>query len=220
MGDWDDLDDSLTSLMWLQDFSISACMGKSSCCPSDPDPQDCHSIPSSAAPCSPPAADPARVGMPHTPCKPISSSTLRTAHHPMAAHPQLAQDIDYKTNPHIKPPYSYATLICMAMEASQKPEITLSAIYKWITDNFCYFRHADPNWQVRDLETSCLLPSPRGAGEGFPQPPRCKARSHGDAGSRWQESGAGSRRGRAVTGKSLGVQKCHGHEGGGGKEPF
>ncbi|XP_074936669.1 forkhead box protein J1-like [Phalacrocorax aristotelis] len=147
VGDSDDLDDSLTSLMWLQDFSISACMGKSSCCPSDPDPQDCHSIPSSAAPCSPPAADPARMGMPHTPCKPISSPTLSTAHHPTAAHPQLMQDIDYKTNPHIKPPYSYATLICMAMEASQKPKITLSAIYKWITDNFCYFRHADPNWQ-------------------------------------------------------------------------
>ncbi|ELK35765.1 Forkhead box protein J1 [Myotis davidii] len=35
----------------------------------------------------------------------------------------------------------------MAMQASKATKITLSAIYKWITDNFCYFRHADPTWQ-------------------------------------------------------------------------
>ncbi|XP_009636119.1 forkhead box protein J1 [Egretta garzetta] len=170
MGDSDDLDDSLTSLMWLQDFSIiNASMGKSSCCPSGPDPHDCHRIPSFAAPCSPLAADPACMGMPHTPCKPISSSTSRTAHHAVAMHPQLAEDIDYKTNPHIKPPYSYATLICMAMEASKKPKITLSAIYKWITDNFCYFRHADPTWQnsIRhNLSLNkCFIKVPREKGE-------------------------------------------------------
>ncbi|GAB0197709.1 forkhead box protein J1 [Grus japonensis] len=170
MEDLDDLDDSLTSLMWLQDFSItSASMGKSSCCPSDPDPHDCHRIPSFAAPCSPLAADPACMGVPHAPCKPISSSTLKTAHHAMAMHPQLAEDIDYKTNPHVKPPYSYAALICMAMEASDKPKITLSAIYKWITDNFCYFRHADPTWQnsIRhNLSLNkCFIKVPREKGE-------------------------------------------------------
>nr|XP_010311648.1 PREDICTED: forkhead box protein J1 [Balearica regulorum gibbericeps] len=170
MGDLDDLDDSLTSLMWLQDFSItSASMGKSSCCPSGPDPHDCHGIPSFAAPCSPLAADPACMGIPHTPCNPISSSTSRTAHHAMAMNPQLAEDIDYKTNPHVKPPYSYATLICMAMEASNKPKITLSAIYKWITDNFCYFRHADPTWQnsIRhNLSLNkCFIKVPREKGE-------------------------------------------------------
>ncbi|NWY69785.1 FOXJ1 protein, partial [Erithacus rubecula] len=96
------------------------------------------------SPCSPLAADPACKGTRHTPCTPVSSSTT---HHDLAVPPHLTGDIDYKTNPHVKPPYSYATLICMAMEASNKPKITLSAIYKWITDNFCYFRHADPTWQ-------------------------------------------------------------------------
>lgn len=216
-----ELDDSLTSLMWLQDFSIlNTSMGKSSYCPSGPDPHDCHRIPSFAAPCSPLAADPACMGMPHTPCKPISSSTSRTAHHAVAMHPQLAEDIDYKTNPHVKPPYSYATLICMAMEASKKPKITLAAIYKWITDNFCYFRHADPTWQVGDLETSCLVPSPHRAGKGFPQPPPCKAKSRRDAGSYWEDSSTSSCWGRAVTEKSLPVQKCHGLEGSRGKEPL
>uniref|UniRef100_A0A8V5HJD8 Uncharacterized protein n=1 Tax=Melopsittacus undulatus TaxID=13146 RepID=A0A8V5HJD8_MELUD len=80
-----------------------------------------------------------------------------------------AADIDYKTNPQVKPPYSYATLICMAMEASEKPKITLSAIYKWITDNFCYFRHADPTWQnsIRhNLSLNkCFIKVPREKGE-------------------------------------------------------
>uniref|UniRef100_A0A6J0V7Q2 Forkhead box protein J1 n=1 Tax=Pogona vitticeps TaxID=103695 RepID=A0A6J0V7Q2_9SAUR len=144
MVDSGNLDDSLTSLQWLQEFSIiNANMGKSSSSPSSTDPHGYHKIPGSAAPCSPLAGDPACMGMPHTPGKPISSSTSRTAH----LQGQPLEDIDYKTNPHIKPPYSYATLICMAMEASKKTKITLSDIYKWITDNFCYFRHADPTWQ-------------------------------------------------------------------------
>ncbi|XP_009941467.2 forkhead box protein J1 [Opisthocomus hoazin] len=167
----DDLDDSLTSLMWLQDFSIlkNTILRRPCWYSSGLDPHDCYKISSFADPCSPLAADPACMDMPHAPCKPISSSTSRTVHHAMATHPQLAEDIDYKTNPHVKPPYSYATLICMAMEASKKPKITLSAIYKWITDNFCYFRHADPTWQnsIRhNLSLNkCFIKVPREKGE-------------------------------------------------------
>lgn len=163
MGDSSNLDDSLTSLQWLQEFSIiNANVGKSSSCPSGPDPHDCHHIPGFAAPCSPLAADPACMGMPHTPGKPTSSSTSRSAH--LGLHAQPPEDIDYKTNPHVKPPYSYATLICMAMEASKKTKITLSAIYKWITDNFCYFRHADPTWQVGALGSEGLGCGGKGIG--------------------------------------------------------
>ncbi|XP_056405754.1 forkhead box protein J1 [Hyla sarda] len=136
------LDDSLTSLQWLQEFSIiNANVGKTPS--SSVDSNGYRHLPGSAAPCSPLAADPACLGMPHTPGKPTSSSTSRAAHLGL----QPLEEIDYKTNPHVKPPYSYATLICMAMQASKKSKITLSAIYKWITDNFCYFRHADPTWQ-------------------------------------------------------------------------
>ncbi|XP_030064074.1 forkhead box protein J1 [Microcaecilia unicolor] len=148
MGDSVNLDDSLTSLQWLQEFSIiNANVNKSSTSANASDPHGYNKIPGSAAPCSPLAADPACMGMPHTPGKPISSSTSRTAHLGVGIQAQPMEDIDYKTNPRIKPPYSYATLICMAMQASKKTKITLSAIYKWITDNFCYFRHADPTWQ-------------------------------------------------------------------------
>ena len=57
------------------------------------------------------------------------------------------ESIDYKTNGSVKPPFSYATLICMAMKAN-KNKMTLSAIYKWIRENFLYYRNADPSWQV------------------------------------------------------------------------
>lgn len=56
----------------------------------------------------------------------------------------------YKTQKeliNIKPPFSYATLICMAMLKNQN-KMTLSNIYQWIQNNFLYYQHADPSWQV------------------------------------------------------------------------
>ena len=55
--------------------------------------------------------------------------------------------IDYKTDGSAKPPFSYATLICMAMKAN-KNKMTLNSIYKWIRENFLYYQNADPSWQV------------------------------------------------------------------------
>ena len=57
-------------------------------------------------------------------------------------------EIDYKTDSRVKPPYSYANLICMAMHASNKKKITLAGIYSYITENFLYYKVADPSWQV------------------------------------------------------------------------
>ncbi|XP_026217738.1 forkhead box protein J1-A isoform X2 [Anabas testudineus] len=140
------LDDSLTSLQWLQEFSI---LGANV-------PQQSHQQPhlfghqqlGSDAPASPLAGDPASIGMPLTPGKPTAAAYSRMQSLPgIVAHGHCPDEVDYKTNAHIKPPYSYATLICMAMQASKKSKITLSCIYKWITDNFCYYRHADPTWQ-------------------------------------------------------------------------
>ncbi|XP_041852428.1 forkhead box protein J1-A [Melanotaenia boesemani] len=140
------LDDSLTSLQWLQDFSI---LGANV-------PHHAHQQPhlfghqqlGSDAPASPLAGDPASIGMPLTPGKPTAAAYSRMQSLPgIVAHGHCPDEVDYKTNAHIKPPYSYATLICMAMQASKKSKITLSCIYKWITDNFCYYRHADPTWQ-------------------------------------------------------------------------
>lgn len=152
----DSLDDSLTSLQWLQEFSILNAKAPA-LPPGGTDPHGYHHVPGSAAPGSPLAADPACLGQPHTPGKPTSSCTSRSAPPGLQAPPP--DDVDYATNPNVKPPYSYATLICMAMQASKATKITLSAIYKWITDNFCYFRHADPTWQVGETRVAAA-PSP------------------------------------------------------------
>ncbi|KAK9534500.1 hypothetical protein VZT92_006941 [Zoarces viviparus] len=133
------LDDSLTSLQWLQEFSILG---------ANVPPRAHHQPPGSDAPGSPLAGDPASIGMPLTPGKPTAAAYSRMQSLPgIVAHGHCPDEVDYKTNARIKPPYSYATLICMAMQSSKKTKITLSCIYKWITDNFCYYRHADPTWQ-------------------------------------------------------------------------
>jgi len=54
----------------------------------------------------------------------------------------------YRKDASAKPPFSYATLICMAMKAHNN-KMALSAIYAWIRENFLYYRVADPSWQVR-----------------------------------------------------------------------
>ncbi|XP_029102730.1 forkhead box protein J1-A-like isoform X1 [Scleropages formosus] len=147
------LDDSLTSLQWLQEFSISA--GGGQVAPLSAQNQSYVGghlrMAGPDAPASPMAADPASMGTPHTPSKPTSAAFCRglspSALPGPAAYGRCPEDVDYKSDPHVKPPYSYATLICMAMQASKKSKLTLSCIYKWIKENFCYFRHADPTWQ-------------------------------------------------------------------------
>ncbi|TWW70363.1 Forkhead box protein J1-A [Takifugu flavidus] len=95
------------------------------------------------------AATPASMGMPLTPGKPTAAAYSRLqAAACIGARGHCHGEVDYKTDAHVKPPYSYATLICMAMQASKKTKITLACIYKWITDNFCYYRYADPTWQA------------------------------------------------------------------------
>ncbi|XP_068632181.1 defective pharyngeal development protein 4-like [Battus philenor] len=58
----------------------------------------------------------------------------------------MENKMEYQTNSEKKPPYSYSTLICMAMRYNND-KMTLSAIYAWIKDNFKYYRNADPTWQ-------------------------------------------------------------------------
>ncbi|ANB14370.1 Hcm1p [Sugiyamaella lignohabitans] len=46
-----------------------------------------------------------------------------------------------------KPPYSYATLIGMAILRAHDRKLTLSQIYKWIIDTFQYYKNAKGGWQ-------------------------------------------------------------------------
>ena len=47
-----------------------------------------------------------------------------------------------------KPPFSFTTLIYLAIRHSRLGRITLSEIYRWIKENFKYYRTAEPTWQV------------------------------------------------------------------------
>ncbi|KAL2164131.1 hypothetical protein VTH06DRAFT_3345 [Thermothelomyces fergusii] len=46
-----------------------------------------------------------------------------------------------------KPNHSYATLIAMAIIRSPQRRLTLSQIYKWISDTFSYYRGDNTGWQ-------------------------------------------------------------------------
>lgn len=166
------MDDSLTSLHWLQNFSILSAdperpNGAGPGCPSSQQHLYLKRLGfprgGTDSPSSPPAGDTAATGMPQYLGSPVTSGSDSTVAprfiscaHAMNGFPQIPiqasppVEVDYKTNPKVKPPYSYASLICMAMQASKQPKVTLSTIYNWITENFCYYRHAEPSWQVTE----------------------------------------------------------------------
>ncbi|XP_069099117.1 forkhead box protein J2 [Pleurodeles waltl] len=46
-----------------------------------------------------------------------------------------------------KPPYSYANLITYAINSSSAKRMTLSEIYRWICENFPYYKNAGVGWK-------------------------------------------------------------------------
>ncbi|XP_029102011.1 forkhead box protein J1-A-like [Scleropages formosus] len=132
------VDDSLTSLRWLQEFSINVEGGQVTPLSAEIHNQLCEHQQTVV---------PASVGIPGAPTSAAFCRGLSSSLPGLVGYGHCPEKVDYKTNPHIRPPYSYATLICMAMQDSKKTKLTLSSIYEWIKDNFCYFRHASPTWQ-------------------------------------------------------------------------
>nr|XP_054762498.1 forkhead box protein J1-B-like [Lytechinus pictus] len=151
----DNLDDSLTSLNWLQNLRIMRIQHPTP--PSSPTPLSIQNSIKSALQIHKGGNGVVKSSNSHKhshseiKISKVSSSLNHLHHnhhhHLHQSHLQLDQKTDYKTNSSIKPPYSYSTMIWMAMKESKKHKITLSSIYKWITENFKYYQVADPSWQ-------------------------------------------------------------------------
>ncbi|XP_043489667.1 forkhead box protein J1-B-like [Polistes fuscatus] len=84
-------------------------------------------------------------------CSPSPPPVVRKP--PKKMSPLLKAELDladnankYRTDQDAKPPFSYATIICLAMRANNN-KVSLSNIYAWIRDNFLYYKYADPAWQ-------------------------------------------------------------------------
>uniref|UniRef100_A0A493T4T2 Forkhead box A1 n=4 Tax=Neognathae TaxID=8825 RepID=A0A493T4T2_ANAPP len=79
-------------------------------------------------------------------------SSMNPCMSPMAyTQSNLGRTRDAKTfkrsYPHAKPPYSYISLITMAIQQAPSKMLTLSEIYQWIMDLFPYYRQNQQRWQ-------------------------------------------------------------------------
>ena len=148
------LDDSLTSLSWLHNLNILKLT---------PPSEQGGNPPGGAkeSPVTPPGEEAPKLEVNINPNAILNMSQLMTDPDltpltPVSplptllppAFPGVLEAVDYTMNPYMKPPYSYATLICMAMRQSEKKKITLAGIYSWIQENYMYYRTSDPSWQV------------------------------------------------------------------------
>ncbi|XBW38772.1 hypothetical protein QEN19_004358 [Hanseniaspora menglaensis] len=59
----------------------------------------------------------------------------------------MDQDLSLEEHKNIKPSFSYATLITQAFLSTPEGEMALADIYKFISDNYAYYRFKKPNWQ-------------------------------------------------------------------------
>lgn len=97
---------------------------------------------------------------PTPPASPVSSQNSLTAEGNCKDGPASPEKIDYSVDGSVKPPYSYAALIGMAMKENDN-KMTLSAIYKWIKEHFVFYKTADQSWQVRPTKIKWCMNNDR-----------------------------------------------------------
>ncbi|XP_038605505.1 LOW QUALITY PROTEIN: hepatocyte nuclear factor 3-beta [Tachyglossus aculeatus] len=119
---------------------------------------------------------------------------------------------------HAKPPYSYISLITMAIQQSPNKMLTLSEIYQWIMDLFPFYRQNQQRWQnsIRHSLSfnDCFLKVPRS-----PDKPGKGSfwTLHPDSGNMFENGCYLRRQKRFKCDKQLALKEGGG--GGGGKKP-
>ncbi len=147
------IDNSLTSLNWLPEFKIPSIEGKSvEADPShgggcDESVQSKHSsiTNSDSASSTGSVTQESEVErdecfLPLSPIKRCLNQTAEFERNPF----RFEDDPD-------KPPFSYTTIIYLAIRSCRKEKVMLSDIYQWIKDHFMYYRIAESTWQVSSL---------------------------------------------------------------------
>uniref|UniRef100_A0A8R1XX39 Forkhead box protein fkh-2 n=1 Tax=Onchocerca volvulus TaxID=6282 RepID=A0A8R1XX39_ONCVO len=79
---------------------------------------------------------------------PLASNFFQHAKHSRIHNSQKStrKDVDF-SNEAIKPPYSYAELITLAMRHHGQTKVLLSDIYDYVKKNFAWYRKTDITWQ-------------------------------------------------------------------------
>ncbi len=131
------LDNSLTSLSWLQNLRVLDLVSDAPTPVFPPSPGSENDLSWENVSLSSPELVKKEPG--------ISLSPIRKC---------LLQSAEFRARPRKyrgkadKPPFGYTTLIYLAIRNSRSGKITLSEICRWIKENFKYYKVAEPSWQV------------------------------------------------------------------------
>lgn len=137
------LDNSLTSLSWLQNLTVLDLVspGVSNTIPISPTTDESwESLSTSSSPPDKQSSTRQEQPSSDTPLSPIRQCLMQSFEFNNAPR-------KYRSNS-ARPNHSYTTLIYLALQNSRSGKSTLTEIYKWIRLNFKYYRHADSSWEV------------------------------------------------------------------------